>query len=238
MECDKGGYRCQPSLLREIGTMRSKLTLLLALALLLPPSLALAQMSGQNPNATNPNQPYPTQNNPMTQNVPTPDAGSSQMQDKVFLSKAAAGGMAEIQLGKLAAEKGSSTEVKQFGQKMVDDHTKLNDEMKPIAEQLGVMPPKHLSKADQAEYDKLSSLSGDAFDQEYITDMVKDHRKDLHEFRMQESATTNPDLKAAIAQAEPVISQHLSMISSIAQQKGITVPSHHGNNNGVAPSTR
>ena len=175
-------------------------------ASLVPASLLLAQ----NPNASNPganpNQPN-SMNRPMPQNPPSADTGSSQMQDKVFLHKAEAGGMAEIQLGQLAAQKGNSAEVKQFGQKMIADHTKLNDQMKPIADQLGVMEPKHLSKAAQAEYDKLSSLSGDAFDQEYITAMVKDHRQDLHEFRMEESATSNPDLKAAISQAEPVISQ-------------------------------
>jgi putative membrane protein len=67
--------------------------------------------------------------------------------------------------------------------------------------------------------------------------MVKDHRKDLHEFRNEEAATSNPELKAAVAQAEQVISQHLSMIQGIAQQKGITVPGgHHGANNGAAPT--
>jgi putative membrane protein len=195
----------------------------------------------QNPNTPSPsgNQPNSMQNHPMGQGqtMPTPDTGNSQMQDKVFLHKAAAGGMAEIQLGQLAAQKGNSAEVKQFGQKMVDDHTRLNGEMKPIADQLGVMAPKQLSKADQAEYDKLNSLSGDAFDQAYITAMVKDHRKDLHEFRTEESATSNPDLKAAISQAEPVISQHLSMIQSIAQQKGVAVPEgHHGANAGGSPT--
>jgi putative membrane protein len=110
--------------------------------------------------------------------------------------------------------------------------------MKPIADTLGVNAPKHLNKVDQAEYDKLSSLSGDAFDQEYITDMVKDHRKDLHEFRREETATSNPELKQAVGQAEQVISQHLSMIQGIAQQKGIQVPAgHHAkSDNGAAPA--
>jgi len=140
-------------------------------------------------------------------------------------------------LGELAVQKESSDEVKAFAQKMVEDHTRLNDQMKPIADTLGVNAPKHLNKADQAEYEKLSGLSGDAFDQEYITDMVMDHRKDLHEFRREETATSNPDLKQAVGQAEQVISQHLSMIQGIAQQKGIQVPAgHHGKDNGTAPA--
>jgi putative membrane protein len=196
------------------------------LALVLTPKVL-----AQNPQATpgspsNSRQPNPMQTNPSGQTT-SPD--NTQIQDKMFLHKAAEGGMAEIQLGQLAAQKGGSDAVKQFGQKMVDDHTKLNEQMKPIAASMGVMEPKHLSKADQAVYDKLNSLSGDAFDNEYITTMVKDHRKDLHEFRNEQSATTNPDLKMAVAQAEQVISQHLSMIESIAQQKGIVVPGgHHG----------
>ena len=202
-------------------------------ASLVPASLLLAQNPNTSNPSANPNQPM---NRPMTQSEPTPDTGNSQMQDKVFLHKAAEGGMAEVQLGKLAAEKGNSAEVKEFGQKMVEDHTKLNDQMKPIAASLAVPPPQRLNKAAQAEYDKLSGLSGDAFDQEYVTAMVKDHRKDLHEFRMQQSATSNPDLKAAISQAEPVISQHLKMIQGIAQQKGIAVPEgHHGETPGGAP---
>lgn len=215
-------------------------------ALLSPASLvcespAMAQnpqAMPQNPNGSMPGQPNPMQNSPMSQpgQPGQPDNGM-QMQDKMFLHKASEGGMAEVQFGQLAAQKGNSSEVKQFGQKMVEDHTKLNEQMRPIAASLGVTPPKHLNKADQAEYEKLNGLSGDAFDQEYITDMVKDHRKDLHEFRNEESATSNPDLKAAVAQAEQVISQHLSMIQGIAQQKGITVPGgHHGANNGAAPA--
>jgi putative membrane protein len=225
--------------------MRSKFAFLPALVLYAGSTLVLApqlhaQASGQspmqqNPNATNPTQPNNMPNSPTSPMAP-PDGGT-QLQDKVFLQKASEGGMAEVQLGQLAAEKGNSAEVKQFGQKMVEDHTRLNDQMMPIADTLGVNAPKHLNKADQAEYEKLSSLSGDAFDQEYITDMVKDHRKDLNEFRREETATSNPALKQAVSQAEQVISQHLSMIQGIAQQKGIQVPAgHHAKDRGTAPA--
>jgi putative membrane protein len=222
--------------------MRWRLISLPAIALcaattLVPATPGIAGQSPMqhNPNAASPAQPNGTQNGQMSQMAP-PDGGT-QLQDKMFLQKASEGGMAEIQLGQLAAEKGSSGEVKQFGQKMVEDHTKLNEQMKPIADTLGVSAPKHLNKVDQAEYDKLSGLSGDAFDQEYITDMVKDHRKDLHEFRREETATSNPALKQAVGQAEQVISQHLSMIQGIAQQKGIQVPDgpHAKGENGAPP---
>jgi putative membrane protein len=205
----------------------------------LAPQLYAQSSTGQSPmqqNPANPGQPNGMQNGQMSQMAP-PDGGT-QMQDKIFLQKASEGGMAEVHMGQLAAQKGNSNEVKQFGQKMVEDHTRLNEQMKPIAGQLGVSAPKHMNKADQAEYDKLSSLSGDAFDQEYITDMVKDHRKDLHEFRREETATSNPELKQAVSQAVQVISQHLSMIQGIAQQKGIQVPGghHEKGDNAAAPA--
>jgi putative membrane protein len=222
--------------------MRSKFTSLPALVLCAATAFALApQFHAQSPmqpnqNSANPARPNGIPNGSMSPMVP-PDGGT-QVQDKMFLQKASEGGLAEVQLGQLAAQKGNSSEVKQFGQKMVEDHTRLNEQMKPIADTLGVSAPKHLTRMDQAEYDKLSSLSGDAFDQEYITDMVKDHRKDLQEFRREETATSNPELKEAVSHAEQVVSQHLSMIQDIAQQKGIQVPSdRHGKaDNGAAPA--
>ncbi len=114
------------------------------------------------------------------------------MQDKMFLRKAAEGGIAEVKLGQLAAQKGSSDEVKAFGQKMVEDHTKLNTDMAQVADSMGVMLPKTMNKEDQAEYDKLNALSGDAFDTEYLSFMVKDHHKDLHAFRMEAASPTDP----------------------------------------------
>jgi putative membrane protein len=229
--------------------MRSKHTSLSAfvfcsLTLLVPASFVLATpLHAQAPMGQSPSQQTPGANpaqpNAMPNSQMAPPDGGTQMQDKMFLHKASEGGMAEVQMGQLAAQKGNSNEVKQFGQKMVEDHSRLNDQMKPIADNLGVSAPKHLNKNDQAEYDKLSGLSGDAFDQEYITEMVKDHRKDLHEFRREEVATSNADLKAAVGQAEQVISQHFSMIQSLAQEKGIQVPdaAHHGKkDNGMAPT--
>lgn len=157
------------------------------------------------------------------------------MRDKSFLRKAAEGGLAEIEFGHLAAQKGASDEVKTFGQKMVDDHTKLNEKMAPIADSMGVTVPRHLNKEDQAEYDKLSSLSGDAFDKEYITAMVKDHHTDLREFRAEANSTTDPTIKQAVSDGAIVIHEHMVMIDKIARSKGIATPGERGKQGG-APS--
>jgi putative membrane protein len=158
------------------------------------------------------------------------------MQDKMFLRKAAEGGIAEVKLGQLAAQKGSSDEVKAFGQKMVDDHTKLNLEMARVADSMGVMLPKSMNKEDQAEYEKLNALSGNAFDIEYLTFMVKDHHNDLHEFRIEAASPTDPTLHDAVVKAQSVIHDNAVIVDKLARAKGIPVPVHGHNKPAPAPS--
>jgi len=158
------------------------------------------------------------------------------MKDKIFLRKAAQGGMAEVKLGQLAAQKGSSDDVKAFGQKMVDDHTRLNNDMAPIADSMGVRLPTNLNKEDQAEYDKLNGLSGNDFDMEYLSFMVKDHHKDLHEFRQEAASTTDPTLQAAVYNAAKVIHEHSVMVDKLARDKGVPMP-QRGPNKSASPAS-
>ncbi|HEX7159240.1 MAG TPA: DUF4142 domain-containing protein [Edaphobacter sp.] len=150
------------------------------------------------------------------------------MRDRTFLRQAAEGSLAEVQFGKLAAEKGASDDVRSFGQKMVDDHTKLNQQLVPIADSMGVSVPKHLNREDQAEYAKLSALSGDAFDKEYIALMVKDHHADLRDFRTEANNTTDAELRQAVVDGANVIHDHMVMIDKIAHNKGIATPGGRG----------
>ena len=103
--------------------------------------------------------------------------------DKHFVRDALEGGNAEIELGHMAQDKGASDDVKQFGQKMVDDHTKMNDKMSQIATQIGITPPTGKPVAATATEGKLKVLSGDAFDKSYIQAMIKDHKDDLAAFK-------------------------------------------------------
>jgi putative membrane protein len=145
--------------------------------------------------------------------------------DKDFAKKAMEGGNAEIQLGKLAQQKSNSEDVKHFGEKMVTDHTKLNEDMAPIAQNLGVTPPTGTGMADKAEEAKLKMMSGDSFDKAYIKDMVEDHRKDLAEFKKEAASATNPELKKAAEHGAKVIGEHLQMAEKLAQSHNITVAS-------------
>jgi putative membrane protein len=129
--------------------------------------------------------------------------------EKTFVEKAASGGMAEVKMGQLAVDKGSSPTVKQFGQKMVDDHSKANDELKAIASKKNLTLPTSLDSKQQATYDKLAKLSGSDFDKAYMEAMVKDHDEDVREFKKASSMSgMDSDLKAWAEKTLGVIEQH------------------------------
>ncbi|HJT70527.1 MAG TPA: DUF4142 domain-containing protein [Terriglobales bacterium] len=136
--------------------------------------------------------------------------------DQQFIKKAAEGGLAEVQLGQLATEKASSPEVKQFGQRMVDDHSKANDQLKQVASQKGVTVPDKLNAKDAATKAKLEKLSGEAFDRAYMKDMVTDHTKDVSEFKMASKNAKDPDVKNFASQTLPTLEEHLKQAKSIA----------------------
>src|SRR5205814_6248381 len=101
-------------------------------------------------------------------NANTSGTASLSGDDRSFMTEAATGGMAEVELGRLAAQKGQSADVKKFGQRMVDDHSKAKDELKQLATRKGVTLPADLTSEQKSEKDKLSKLSGAAFDKEYM----------------------------------------------------------------------
>ncbi len=136
--------------------------------------------------------------------------------DKQFVKEAAAGGMAEVELGRLATEKASSPDVKQFGQRMVNDHSKANDQLKRIAVDEGVTLPAKLSAKDQATKDRLSKLPGDAFDKEYMADMVKDHKTDVAAFRNESKIGKDPQVKSFAADKLPTLEDHLKNAQKVA----------------------
>ncbi len=144
--------------------------------------------------------------------------------EKAFVTKALEGGDAEVQLGQLAQQKSQSNDVKQFAQKMVSDHTQMADKwFKPVAQQLGVSEPKGPSKKDKKELAKLQGMSGEDFDREYITMMVKDHQQDLKDFKDEAQVAQDPSLKQVAEQGSNIISQHLQLIEQIAKTHNVAV---------------
>ena len=202
----------------------SKSIVALAGAILLCGSMGLAQV-GQQPSS--PAGQNPGQNNPAlnSQLNGIAAAGQPSMIDKMFVRKAMEGSLAQVQLGQLTLQKSNNDQVKQFAQRMIDDHTKLGEQMKPVAQQLGVSEPNGISKKDKATMAKLQALSGPAYDEAYIRDMVKDHKKDLSEFQTEASSGQDQTVKEAANQGSKVIAQHLQLIEQIAKDQNVNVAS-------------
>ncbi len=156
-------------------------------------------------------------------------AGAALAQDKMdkmkmgadsnFAMKAASGGLTEVALGKMAAEKGTRQDVKDFGQKMADDHSKANDELKSLASSKNMTLPSSPNAKDQATIDKMSSMSGAAFDKAYINDMVADHKMDIALFQKEANSGSDPDVKAFASKTLPTLQEHQKMINGIAAKK-------------------
>ena len=140
--------------------------------------------------------------------------------DRDFMTKAAIGGMEEVELGRMAAQKAASNDVKQFGQRMVDDHSKAGNELKSLAAQKNVTLPTALDQQHQADVDKLSKLSGAAFDREYMGMMVKDHVEDMADFEREAANGADLDVKQWAGRTVPTLRQHLQMAQETAAKVG------------------
>jgi putative membrane protein len=134
--------------------------------------------------------------------------------DKKFVEKASQGGAAEVQLGKLAAQKTQSAEVKQFGQRMAKDHASANDKLTQIASKKGIPAAADMDSSSKREYDKLSKLSGAQFDQEYMKTMVSDHEKDIKEFKSEAKSGKDADIKTFAESTLPTLEDHLRQAKS------------------------
>ncbi len=150
-------------------------------------------------------------------------SGGASPADMMFVKKALQGSMAEVQVGQLALQKSSNDQVKEFAQRMVTDHTKLIDQMTPVALQIGVKMPDGPDKKQKMMMAKLQALSGADFDKAYVQAMVKDHKEDDSEFKTEISTGQSSMVKDAASKGDPVIESHLQMIQGIA--KGMNLSS-------------
>jgi putative membrane protein len=135
--------------------------------------------------------------------------------DHIFILAAAQGGMTEVKLGELAAQKGLRADVKEFGQMMVKDHTAINGDLKGLAAQKEVTLPAGLDAKHQGIVDQLTALTGSKFDDAYIACMIKDHKMDAKEFKAESAATTDADIKNFLDKSITVVEAHLKHIKAI-----------------------
>jgi putative membrane protein len=157
-----------------------------------------------------------------TENTPSSTGTTKALNhaDKKFLTEAAEGGMMEVELGKMAADKGTDPDVKAFGQRMVDDHTKANDKLKTIAADKGVILPTTVGTMDKHTMDKLQKATGADFDRLYMSDMVKDHKKDVSDFQKAAKDAKDSDVKTFASDTLPTLQEHLKMAQTTSSKVG------------------
>lgn len=170
---------------------------------------SFAQDRSQNPSQT------PSQS-PRTQpSEPAKTAQSSAASDQQFVKNVAADNMAEVELGKLAAQKASREDVKKFAQTMVDDHSKANDELKTLAGSKNITLAQSVDASHQAVHDRLSKLSGAAFDRDYVREMLNGHRKAVAAFKSEATSGKDAEIKAWASKTQPTIEAHLREVETL-----------------------
>ena len=147
----------------------------------------------------------------------TANHGKAIMDDntKDFANKATTGGMEEVELGKLAQQKSSSPQVKDFGKMMVEDHTLLNNNFKTIASKKSMDLPTSMTDDQRKDIDNLSKKSGKDFDKAYVDMMVEDHKKDISDFKDAQAKVADNDIKDFITNTLPTLQKHLNAIQAI-----------------------
>jgi putative membrane protein len=131
-----------------------------------------------------------------------------------FVKDASQGGMAEVELGKLALKNSQNADVKKFAQMMIDDHGKANAELKTLATKKSFTVPEGVG-SHKAVMDRLEPLTGTAFDKSYVDAMLTDHNNDIKDFEYQANSSTDPDVKAFAAKTLPTLKKHLQAIEAV-----------------------
>jgi putative membrane protein len=147
-------------------------------------------------------------------------AGSLSRSDMNFATKAAQDGMAEVALGELATRQASNEEVKQFAQRMVDDHSRANNELRELASRKGITLPGEMHAKHKALQDRLGKLSGADFDREYVRAMIKDHDSAVTLFERQSRSGGDPELKAWAEKTLPTLREHQRLARDLAGKVG------------------
>jgi len=132
--------------------------------------------------------------------------------DSEFMTKAASGGLLEVQLGQQVAQKATTPEAKSFAQQMVTDHTKSNDELKALAAQKNITLPTTLGEDQQKVYDEVLAEKGAELDKKYVSAMLTDHREDIKEYQEAVTKSTDTNIKTYAQKNLPVLQMHLGLL--------------------------
>ena len=167
-----------------------------------------------------PTQPAPPRPTPPTQPV-LPNRATLSPLDRQFIIDAAQGGMAEVSLGQMASQRATNDAVKQYAQRMVQEHTQANRELLRLASQKGVTPPRDMGPKYRAAMDRLMQLPRASFDQAYISEAgINGHLESLAVYQRQAQLGQDPDLKAFAAKTVPIVQNHLQVAGNLKANNG------------------
>jgi putative membrane protein len=137
--------------------------------------------------------------------------------DAAAMKQLAQANLSEISAGKAAVSKAQSPDVKQFGQKMVDDHSKMLEDLRTLAKKKNVALPQDADMKDMAQMKLMERKSGAEFDKAYMEHMVKDHEKDLKDTENIAAKAKDADFKAAVQKANGKIKEHYELAQRISK---------------------
>jgi putative membrane protein len=149
-------------------------------------------------------------------------AFSAEILDAKFYRDAAEGGLAEVAMGNLAQQKAQSPSLKEFGARMVKDHSAANEKLKALAQSKNITLPANPSVEEIEAKSKLQVLSGQSFDKSYIKGMIKDHESDIAEFKKEATSGRDPEARAFARATLPTLEEHLKRIQAIAATAGVS----------------
>jgi putative membrane protein len=181
--------------------------------LLLSGTTAFAQMYG----GMQQSMPAPQQQPAPNSSSPTPSFA-----DQSFVEDILKNNQTQVEMSQLAQQKASSGDVKGFSQRMIQIHTTLNDQLKPIAQQLGINQTQKPSKEEKKAIAQLQQLSGTDFDTAYLQAMAKEQEHSLQQFKHQESSQNLIIQKVAKAD-EPVLLQNFQILQKLAETHNVTI---------------
>ncbi len=140
-----------------------------------------------------------------------------------FIKEAARGNDMEISMGEIGARKAQNPELKAFCEQLQQDHTKANEQLKPIAQKYGVTIEQSQGRHHEHELTSLDKeASGAKWDQKFATEMLKDHQKDIQKYERASSEIQQPDLKQYVQQTLPVLQQHFQRAETVAKAVGVS----------------
>jgi putative membrane protein len=143
------------------------------------------------------------------------------LDDQKFAKDAALGALAEVELGKLAVQKASRDDIKQFARRIIGDQAQANDLLMQVARKVDITMPGELDSKHRSRVDKLSKLSGEDFDRAYMQDQLKDRQAQIRDFRAESQAGADPTLKAFASYMLPRLQEDLKLAKSLNKAEKI-----------------